>query len=81
MRKPRFHWHLDQALFVLLIMVGAVVSTVLDVQAISAAMTAGRYGLGFNAAAPLPVPPPASKASSGASSKRGDATVVARLSH
>jgi hypothetical protein len=82
MRKPRFHWHLDQALFVLLIMVGAVVSTVLDVQAISAAMTAGRYGLGsgLSVVAPLPVPPPASKASSGASSKRADATVVARLS-
>jgi len=80
MRKPRFHWHLDQALFVLLIMVGAVVSTVLDVQAISAAMSAGRYGLGFSAVAPLPVLPPASKASSGAS-KRDDTTVVARLSH
>ena len=81
MRKPRFHWHLDQALFVLLIMVGAVVSTVLDVQAITAAMTTGRYGLGFSAVAPPPVPPPASKASSGASSNRAGATVVARLLH
>ena len=49
MHKPRHHWHLDQALFVLLVMVGAVVSTVLDVQAISAAMSSGRYGF---AAAP-----------------------------
>ena len=36
MHKPRHHWHLDQALFVLLVMIGAVVSTVLDVQAIAA---------------------------------------------
>ena len=81
MRKPRHHWHLDQALFVLLVMVGAVVSTVLDVQAISAAMATGRYGLGAGivGVAPLPVRPPASKASS-AASKRADATVVARLS-
>ena len=75
MHKPRHHWHLDQALFVLLVMVGAVVSTVLDVQAISAAMSSGRYG--FAAAAPLPVRPSASKASAGAS-KHADATVVAR---
>jgi len=82
MPKPRYHWHLDQALFVLLIMVGAVVSTVLDVQAISAAMTSGRYGLGAGiaAAAPLPVPPPAPRASSGAA-KRADSTFVARLSN
>ncbi len=78
MRKPRQHWHLDQALFVLLIMVGAVVSTVLDVQAIAAAMSAGRYGLGIATVAPRPVPPPASRAS-GAASKRDDGTVVARL--
>jgi len=79
MRKPRHHWHLDQALFVLLIMVGAVVSTVLDVQAIGAAMASGRYGLGIATVAPRPVPPPAPRASATAS-KRGDATVVARLS-
>jgi hypothetical protein len=78
MRKPRHHWHLDQALFVLLIMVGAVVSTVLDVQAISAAMATGRYGLA--GVAPQPVPPPPPRAS-GNSSKRADATIVARLTH
>ncbi|MBV9890926.1 MAG: hypothetical protein JO090_08590 [Rhizobacter sp.] len=78
MRKPRQDWHLDQALFVLLIMIGAVVSTVLDVQAIAAAMAPGRHGVGIATAAPRPVPPPASRAS-GAASKRVDATVVARL--
>jgi len=79
MHKPRHHWHLDQALFVLLVMIGAVVSTVLDVQAIAAAMANGRHGLGNGvaAAAPLPVRPSASKASAGAS-KHADATVVAR---
>jgi hypothetical protein len=81
MHKPRHHWHLDQALFVLLVMIGAVVSTVLDVQAISAAMASGRYGIGKGVAtmAPQPVKPPASRASAGAS-KGEDATVVARLS-
>jgi hypothetical protein len=82
MHKPRHHWHLEQALYVLLIMVGAVVSTVLDVQAISAAVAAGHDGLGSGIAAeaPSPVPPSASRASSSASSKRADATIVARLS-
>jgi hypothetical protein len=82
MRKPRHHWHLDQVLFVLLIMIGAVVSTVLDVQAITAAMANGRYGLGDGIAtvAPAPVPPPPPRAS-GSTSKRADATVVARLWH
>ncbi|HTJ06827.1 MAG TPA: hypothetical protein VL624_15900 [Caldimonas sp.] len=79
MRKPRHHWHLDQALLVLLIMIGAVVSTVLDVQAITAAMASGRYGLdGIATVAPAPLPPPPPRAS-GSTSKRADATVVARL--
>jgi len=77
MHKPRHHWHLDQALFVLLVMVGAVVSTVLDVQAISAAMSSGR--LGVAAVAPQPAPPPR-RASDGAAPKHADATIVARVS-
>ena len=77
MHKPRHHWHLDQALFVLLVMVGAVVSTVLDVQAISAAMSSGRFSVA--AVAPQPAPPPR-RASDGAAPKHADATIVARVS-
>jgi len=82
MHKPRFKRHLDQALFVLVMMAGAVVSAVLDVQAISAAIAAGRYGLGSGLAVVAPVPlPPAAAASSGAAHVREHGTVLARLSH
>ena len=73
MHKPRFHWHLDQALFVLLIMAGAIVSAVLDVQAISAAIASGRYGLGPGGLAVVPTP-------ASAASTVSFAAVVARLS-
>ena len=82
MHKPRFHWHLDQALFVVVIMAGAVVSAVLDVQAISAAIASGRYGLGASVAlaAPVPLMPPG-PAASGAGREHAKATVVARLAN
>jgi hypothetical protein len=80
MYKPRIHWHLDQALFVLLIMAGAVVSAVLDVQAISAATASGRYGLGAGQVASAKAKAKA-KAPASAASAVSFAAVVARLTH
>jgi len=74
MGKLRVRSCLDRALIVLLIMVGAVVGAVLDVEDIDEAMASGRYGLGVVAAAPLPVPAIA------ASAVAWHETVVARLS-
>jgi hypothetical protein len=78
MGKFRFRSALDQALFVLLIMVGATASVVFDVRAVARAMAAGALGSGAVAvAAPVPLPPVAG--ASAGERKHGHAgTLVAR---
>ncbi|HEY2188021.1 MAG TPA: hypothetical protein VGH48_05610 [Caldimonas sp.] len=76
MGKSRFRSALDQALFVLLIMVGATASVVVDVRSVASAMAAGKLNLGATAvAAPAPLPPAA--VASAAQRRHGD-TLVAR---
>ena len=75
MGKLRVRSYLARALFVLLIMVGAVVAAVLDVEDIDEAMASGRYGLGVVAAVPMPAAPAIA-----ASAVAWHETVVARLS-
>ncbi|HEX4232673.1 MAG TPA: hypothetical protein VH041_00070 [Caldimonas sp.] len=79
MSKFRYRSALDQALFVLLIMVGATASAVFDVRAVARAMAAGALGSGaVAAAAPAPLPP--AMTASAAERKHGqDATLVARI--
>jgi hypothetical protein len=80
MGKSRFRSALDQALFVLLIMVGATASVVVDVRSVASAMAAGKLNLGVEAvAAPAPPPPPAAGASAVQRRHGNGSTLVARL--
>ena len=77
MGKFRSHSHLDQALFVLLIVAGALMAAVLEVQAVSGAMASGKHGpdTAFAVVGPLPTAPVAA-----ASAPSGQhATVIGRL--
>jgi hypothetical protein len=77
MGKHRSHSQLDQALFVLLIVVGSVMAAVLEVQVVSGALTSGKHGpsTAIAVASALPTAPVA--AASAASGEH--ATVIGRL--
>jgi hypothetical protein len=80
MGKSRVRAALDQALFVLLIMVGATASVVVDVRSVASAMAAGKLDHGAVAvAAPASPLPPAAGASAAEGRHGHGATLVARL--
>ena len=62
MGKFRIRRPLDQALFVVLIRIGAVIAAVLDVEAVEGAIASDQYGLAVVAAAALPGAPIAASA-------------------
>jgi hypothetical protein len=76
MDKFRTRSYLDQMLFVVVIMAGAIVTAVLDVRAIAGAIASAEAGRGLSVAGSAPSPPgPPPPAASAA--RRG--SVVARL--
>ena len=76
MGKNRWKSRLEQTLFVLLVMVGALASAVLDVRAVAGAMAAGKHGLAAGGVAVASGPGTAASAAAG---HRG--TLVAWLTH
>jgi len=83
MSKSKFRCYLDQALLVLVIMASATLSAVFDVRAVSAAMAAGKLGLGTATGVAASAPPRAPVAAASAAAEAHGArvgTVVARLS-
>ena len=76
MGKNTWKCRLERALFVLLVMVGAVASAVLDVRAVASAMAAGKHGL-----APGAVVVAASPATAASAPRRANGTLVARIAH
>jgi hypothetical protein len=78
MGKFRFRSHLDHALFVVLIMAGAVVTAVLDVQAISQAAASARQRSAAVAVAPAQARPSVAATSAPHAARP---TLLARLAH
>jgi hypothetical protein len=80
MGKYRFRAYLDQAVFVLLIMAGALMSAVFEVRGVREVAAAGKSGDATTVAATVPAAKAPALAAS-ATRSAGAAILLARLSH